>query len=666
MPTIGAFERNKALQSLIRAQKELDLRALAAEDRFMKAIIKSQARMYRRMAEVINAAPDLSSLSLQKRLAWYVENSAAIQAAAKNNGYYAAVRSYVNEYPGLGGISKKILAAGRVPKEFTTIPKELVDRVMNRDYAWFDMLNREALAQLDKTILDSVIVGSQKFRALGELKGKITGSYPWGTRRGLYEWHAGTYARTAHVRATREFMAVQAEEAKIENFIYIGPLDGKTRPFCVDLVGNVFSKTEIEEMDNGQTGLVLSDGGGWNCRHSWDPVYADLAAALKATPEQNQASIQQSIPAKSPEIQPSTIPPTSSPNRFSTADPTNWSKANSIDEAESWARANGLAKKVDYQGLHLDVANELNRRVGMFLREFPQLKETLKGLVGFQKAARVGIRTLGRNSARIDSVYEYGRRVRRAAALRRSRQNIAELHPEMTKEQVNALARTKLAENTKYLDDQADQISKAKLKKEGVSGKYRPQYASAWGYTGGEGIVMEDLWFTDTPISWVKFLKSGGSLCWKEKGSNVWKVIYGHKGITSKSIEVQNAKEAFKWGKISKDRLEMTKRTLRRGAEQNRFAPSSGGISGTIDHEMGHILDYAFGLQKDPEFVTLIKNYATKGKPWLVQNLSEYGTANVAELIAESWAEFVANPTGCREVAKRLGTYILDLAGKTV
>jgi hypothetical protein len=245
MPTIGAFERNKALQSLIRAQKELDLRALAAEDRFMKAIIKSQARMYRRMAEVINAAPDLSSLSLQKRLAWYVENSAAIQAAAKNNGYYAAVRSYVNEYPGLGGISKKILAAGRVPKEFTTIPKELVDRVMNRDYAWFDMLNREALAQLDKTILDSVIVGSQKFRALGELKGKITGSYPWGTRRGLYEWHAGTYARTAHVRATREFMAVQAEEAKIENFIYIGPLDGKTRPFCVDLVGNVFSKTEV-------------------------------------------------------------------------------------------------------------------------------------------------------------------------------------------------------------------------------------------------------------------------------------------------------------------------------------------------------------------------------------------------------------------------------------
>ena len=34
----------------------------------------------------------------------------------------------------------------------------------------------------------------------------------WGKGRGLYEWHAGTYARTAQMRNARQMLKVKADE----------------------------------------------------------------------------------------------------------------------------------------------------------------------------------------------------------------------------------------------------------------------------------------------------------------------------------------------------------------------------------------------------------------------------------------------------------------------
>ena len=64
---------------------------------------------------------------------------------------------------------------------------------------------------------------------------------------------------------------IAAEEVGISRFIYLGPLDEVTRPFCEPLVGNVYSAEDIAGMDNGQVGPVSVYGGGYNCRHQWLP-----------------------------------------------------------------------------------------------------------------------------------------------------------------------------------------------------------------------------------------------------------------------------------------------------------------------------------------------------------------------------------------------------------
>ena len=57
-----------------------------------------------------------------------------------------------------------------------------------------------------------------------------------------------------------------------ETFLYSGPIDGRTRPFCADRVGRVFSRKAIDAMDNGQLPNVYLTCGGHQCRHTWLPI----------------------------------------------------------------------------------------------------------------------------------------------------------------------------------------------------------------------------------------------------------------------------------------------------------------------------------------------------------------------------------------------------------
>lgn len=55
-------------------------------------------------------------------------------------------------------------------------------------------------------------------------------------------------------------------------FLYTGPDDKVTRPFCNKHVDKIRSKVEIDQLRNGQIDDVFLSGGGYRCRHVWRPV----------------------------------------------------------------------------------------------------------------------------------------------------------------------------------------------------------------------------------------------------------------------------------------------------------------------------------------------------------------------------------------------------------
>lgn len=70
----------------------------------------------------------------------------------------------------------------------------------------------------------------------------------------------------------RQVEALQAGDDPGKAFLYAGPDDEKTRAFCRAHVGKVFTRAEIDTMDNGQIDNVYLTGGGYNCRHVWMEV----------------------------------------------------------------------------------------------------------------------------------------------------------------------------------------------------------------------------------------------------------------------------------------------------------------------------------------------------------------------------------------------------------
>lgn len=79
-------------------------------------------------------------------------------------------------------------------------------------------------------------------------------------------------ARTKLSEFNRGLMAVSADAAGLEYYIYSGPKDGITRAFCKKLVGKVVTAQDMKKLNNGQSSSALLRGGGYNCRHSWTAV----------------------------------------------------------------------------------------------------------------------------------------------------------------------------------------------------------------------------------------------------------------------------------------------------------------------------------------------------------------------------------------------------------
>lgn len=108
------------------------------------------------------------------------------------------------------------------------------------------------------------------------------------------EAHIRTFYDTSVSIYTREVEALQATDAPETPFLYAGPIDAKTRPFCLRLVGKVLTREDIDALDNGQLDNPFLTGGGYNCRHQWVEVSrlsetADLAGTGERIPEYQEA-----------------------------------------------------------------------------------------------------------------------------------------------------------------------------------------------------------------------------------------------------------------------------------------------------------------------------------------------------------------------------------------
>lgn len=82
----------------------------------------------------------------------------------------------------------------------------------------------------------------------------------------------------------RQIEALRAEFLPpTQPYLFVGPIDFKTRSFCLDHVGRVYTRARIDRLDNRQLPDVFLTGGGYNCRHSFLAVESKALRALADT-----------------------------------------------------------------------------------------------------------------------------------------------------------------------------------------------------------------------------------------------------------------------------------------------------------------------------------------------------------------------------------------------
>jgi hypothetical protein len=90
-----------------------------------------------------------------------------------------------------------------------------------------------------------------------------------------------TEVRTKISQYGRSVTATAGVAAGLTNYLYTGPVDGITRPFCLELVNKVVTDSQLNRLNNNQGLSVITSGGGYNCRHSWSPVSEGFIQAAK-------------------------------------------------------------------------------------------------------------------------------------------------------------------------------------------------------------------------------------------------------------------------------------------------------------------------------------------------------------------------------------------------
>jgi hypothetical protein len=143
-----------------------------------------------------------------------------------------------------------------------------VEQIKRADFGVFEAEARSLDAMVKARLINSLVLGEDYQRTVSLLADDLLGS---DEKSGKLARFANTYMNTAFVSLGRAvdmeiYEKIGGNEPDAE-YIYVGPVDNKTRDFCLEHVGQTRTRAEWEEIGDSEGVDIFAEGGGWSCRH---------------------------------------------------------------------------------------------------------------------------------------------------------------------------------------------------------------------------------------------------------------------------------------------------------------------------------------------------------------------------------------------------------------
>lgn len=208
-------------------------------------------------------AGELTALETAQVLGGIVEQ---LRAAGLDDYLTELDKLYGKELRNIGETLKAYKPRKRAFKVLTDADLQLTATLIEFDAAAVENKILAAADDMRSTIMRAVVSGeTPDIDAIREELGNKVAS------------NVATELRTGLSGFNQTVINKKTEELGIELFLYVGPDDDAIRPFCEEHVEQVYTRAEIDAMDNGQDLPVSVYGGGYNCRHQWAPIDEETA-----------------------------------------------------------------------------------------------------------------------------------------------------------------------------------------------------------------------------------------------------------------------------------------------------------------------------------------------------------------------------------------------------
>lgn len=226
----------------------------------------------------------------QRNLARAVASRAQIEEMLLESGYRDSTTKLMRSYDMVADMSMRGFKYAGINDPFSQTDARAIVAIKNLDLSRWERQGEDLAMAVQQSILDSVVGGSS-FKDMSErIAAALIGD---GQKEAAFLARSRTIANTTLQGFDRTLSNRIAEKAGITTFIYLGPDDGITRRFCASVLSTggdaefnipaletkepIYTQEQIDDMDNGQGLPVSQFAGGYNCRHSWNPISVEVA-----------------------------------------------------------------------------------------------------------------------------------------------------------------------------------------------------------------------------------------------------------------------------------------------------------------------------------------------------------------------------------------------------
>ena len=301
-------------QDILRQLQEIRQKALDnLEAQHQELLFKTIQRLEREVVNIASELPTRTGELYSTRLA--IEIKPRLQQAIEEL-YLKPVQSFIKDYDKIAGVIVASYGKLPIPPEFKSITEAdlvVIQQLKRLAFTNFQNLGNELANTLAGEVYQSTLVGRSFNDMVQTVREKINGIYQFSDNKKaqqLVEYisnnpdgaevntaidelkqvygrntQGDSFVKYASLLVTDSIMGFdgqlakfRADELGLSSYLYYGSIIKDSRDFCRKHTGKVYTEEQINQIWANDTAQGRDQGspfivrGGYNCRHSWQPV----------------------------------------------------------------------------------------------------------------------------------------------------------------------------------------------------------------------------------------------------------------------------------------------------------------------------------------------------------------------------------------------------------